>query len=327
MADVSSTLAAWSSLDNSNNPQGTATVGNGVDDNFRALQGVIVRGLSHKGSDIASTSTTDLGAVEGLMHDVTGTTTISSFGTVRQGILKIVKFEGQLTLTHNSTSLILPGGGNIITADGDVGIFISEGSGNWRCVSYQYATNGQVPPGFVMAAATTSVPSGWAWCNGQALSRTTFARLFAAIGTQYGSGDGSTTFNVPDLRGRVIAGLDNMGGTSADRLTNQSGGVDGDTLGASGGSETHTLTAAQAPVLTAESDGAHTHVEQGDGAADGGGAQAGMAINPGEASVTSVATQNSTASGGAHTHTVNSGGGSAHNNVQPTLILFYHIKL
>ena len=137
MADVAATLALWSSTTNSNSPAGTATVGNGVDDNMREVQGVTVRGLSHKGSDIASAATTDLGAVEGLLHDITGTTTITGFGTVRDGIWKIIKFEGALTLTHNSTSLILPGAANITTADGDIAIMFSEGSGNWRCVDYQ----------------------------------------------------------------------------------------------------------------------------------------------------------------------------------------------
>ena len=56
----------------------------------------------------------------------------------------------------------------------------------------------------------------------------------------YGLGDGSSTFNVPDLRGRVVAGLDNMGGSSAE-LTNQSGGVNGDDLNAKGGSERHDI--------------------------------------------------------------------------------------
>jgi hypothetical protein len=136
MADVAATLAGWSSTTASNSPTGGTSVGTGLDDNLREIQGVVVRGLSHKGSDIASATTTDIGAVEGLMHDITGTTTITGLGTVRAGIIKVLKFEGALTLTHNATSLILPGGANITTADGDIGIFISEGSGNWRCVTY-----------------------------------------------------------------------------------------------------------------------------------------------------------------------------------------------
>ena len=135
-SDVLTTLAGWLSTSASNQPQGTTSVSTNLDDSLREIQGVVVRGLSHKGADIASAATTDIGAVEGLAHDITGTTTITAFGTVRAGIWKILKFEGALTLTHNATSLILPGGANITTADGDIAILMSEGSGNWRCVSY-----------------------------------------------------------------------------------------------------------------------------------------------------------------------------------------------
>lgn len=136
MADVSAALKDWSATSSSNSPSGSTAIGTGLDDNLREIQGAITRGLSHKGSDIASAATTDLGAIEGLFHDITGTTTITSFGTVRAGILKVIKFEGALTLTHNATSLILPGGANITTANGDIAIVSSEGSGNWRCASY-----------------------------------------------------------------------------------------------------------------------------------------------------------------------------------------------
>jgi hypothetical protein len=128
--DISTTAA-------SNSPTGTESVGTGLDDYLRAIQTVYRLDLASKGADIASATTTDLGAVGGLFHDITGTTTITGFGTVAAGIWKIIKFEGALTLTHNATSLILPGGANITTADGDIAVVISEGSGNWRCVSYQ----------------------------------------------------------------------------------------------------------------------------------------------------------------------------------------------
>jgi hypothetical protein len=156
MADVASTLAAWSSTDASNSPSGATTIGTGLDDNLRAIQAVIVRGLSHKGSDIASTTTTDVGAVEGLMNDITGDETVTGLGTVRAGILKVLKFEGAVTLTHNTTSLILPGASNIVAVDGDVGIFISEGSGNWRCLHYMKTAGGVLGPVLSAETATTS---------------------------------------------------------------------------------------------------------------------------------------------------------------------------
>lgn len=144
MADVSSNLYSWSTTAGSNLPAGSTTIGTGMDDNLREIQAVVRAGLAHKGADIASATTTDLGAVAGLMHDITGTTTITSFGTVSAGIWKVIKFEGALTLTHNATSLILPGGASITTADGDVAIVISEGSGNWRCLSYTRANGAPV---------------------------------------------------------------------------------------------------------------------------------------------------------------------------------------
>jgi hypothetical protein len=164
MADVSATLAGWSSTTASNSPSGATTIGTGLDDNLREIQGVVVRGLSHKGSDIASVAgTTDIGAVEGLMHDITGALAITGLGTVRAGILKVLKFEGAATLTHNATSLILPGAANITCADGDVGIFISEGSGNWRCLAYQKASAFPVKGGQKTLATAQSTASGTSW--------------------------------------------------------------------------------------------------------------------------------------------------------------------
>ena len=61
----------------------------------------------------------------------------------------------------------------------------------------------RMPPGATIDFAGSTVPNGWALCDGRALNRTTYAKLFAAIGTTWGAGDGSTTFNIPDLRGRI----------------------------------------------------------------------------------------------------------------------------
>lgn len=70
---------------------------------------------------------------------------------------------------------------------------------------------GGAPSGVVLPFAGSTAPSGWLLCFGQAVSRTTYASLFAAIGTAFGVGDGSTTFNLPDMRGRVPGGKDDMG--------------------------------------------------------------------------------------------------------------------
>lgn len=93
-----------------------------------------------QGANIASGSTTDIGAATGNSVTVTGVTTISNFGTIQAGTRRLVTFSGVLTLTYNATSMILPTAANITTAAGDVGTFISLGSGNWKCASWQPAS-------------------------------------------------------------------------------------------------------------------------------------------------------------------------------------------
>lgn len=95
-----------------------------------------------------------------------------------------------------------------------------------------------LPPGIAVPYGGDSAPEEWLLAAGQAVSRTVYARLFDAYGTKYGAGDGSTTFNLPDLRGRVVAGKDDMGGTAANRLTTVCGLSANDTLGATGGGQT-----------------------------------------------------------------------------------------
>jgi microcystin-dependent protein len=179
-------------------------------------------------------------------------------------------------------------------ADGSSGdVLQTDGSGNLSFTP-------SVPAGSVIPYAGSTAPSGWLLSYGQAISRSTYATLFAAIGTTYGVGDGATTFNVPDLRGRLVAGQDDMGGTSADRLTGQSGGVDGDTLGASGGAETHTLTAGQLPTSA-------TYQRETSHGGQSGTAGSGLAQSPAQTALTGANDE-------------------AHNNVQPTIILNYIIK-
>jgi microcystin-dependent protein len=119
-------------------------------------------------------------------------------------------------------------------------------------ISSALGVAGAVPVGVVNPFAGATAPSGWLLCFGQAVSRTQYPVLFTTISTTYGSGDGSTTFNVPDMRGRVAAGKDDMGGTAASRLTSTVLSAS-NTLGATGGTQTHTLTSAQSGVP------AHSH--------------------------------------------------------------------
>lgn len=98
-----------------------------------------------------------------------------------------------------------------------------------------------LPVGTILDYAGSTAPSGFLLCDGAAVSRSTYSGLFNLIGTTFGAGDGSTTFNVPDLRGRVGVGLDNLGGSDAGRLSAAN------TLGGNGGAEKVTLTGANVP--------------------------------------------------------------------------------
>ena len=209
----------------------------------------------------------------------------------------ITSTAAELNLLDGGTSV----GSSITIADTD-GVVVNDG-GTMKSVPASDFKEYIMPTGALMPYAGTSAPTGFLLCYGQAISRSTYADLFSAISTTYGTGDGSSTFNLPDLRGRVVAGQDDMGGSSADRLTDQTGGLNGDTLGDTGGSETHTLSTAQMPAHT------HTVAAQqqvgGDSTNRGGSGQLGAA-----ATITTSST----------------GSGSAHNNVQPTIILNYIIK-
>lgn len=140
-ADIATTLNAWSSTSSSNQPDTSDPVGpNTLAQNLQVIQSVM-RAASAGDGTIASATTTDLSTVNDGDITVSGTTTITGFGTLTAGIKKILTFSGALTLTHNATSLILPGAANITTAAGDVAIMRSLGSGNWKCISFTRAAS------------------------------------------------------------------------------------------------------------------------------------------------------------------------------------------
>ena len=91
-----------------------------------------------KGADVASSTTLTLS--NGNYFDITGTTTITGINTVTVGTVVRLHFDSALTLTHNSTTLILPGGANITTATGDEAEFVEYATGDWRCTNYQVAS-------------------------------------------------------------------------------------------------------------------------------------------------------------------------------------------
>ena len=160
-----------------------------------------------------------------------------------------------------------------------------------------YGSLSGIPAGMYVPYGGTTAPAGWLLCYGQAVDRTTYADLFTAISTGFGVGDGATTFNVPDIRGRTPLGKDNMGGVSANRVTDAAA----DSIGGTLGSEEHTLTTAEMP--------AHTHdYEEGvlTGSLDG-------STAPYNNGLTTKAT-------------TSTGGGTAHNNLPPSQTGNYIIK-
>lgn len=171
-----------------------------------------------------------------------------------------------------------------------------------------------VPIGSVLAFAGSAAPNPTAdatflLCYGQAVSRTTYATLFDRLGTAFGAGNGTTTFNLPDLRGRVPVGKDNMGGSAANRITSGTAGFAGATLGAAGGdqrlhSHNHAIT-----------DPGHTH-SGGTGATENVTASLEVSVAAGDANTGSATTGISLAAAGA--------GNSQ--NVQPSQVLNYLIR-
>lgn len=121
-----------------------------------ATNNAINNQLFSTAASIASATTTNIGAAGTMYLTITGTTTITAFDNVAAGQLRYVRFSGALTLTHNATSLILPNNGsNITTANGDTAIFVSEGSGNWRCLMYT-PVSGSAPAGGGVSGFTGS---------------------------------------------------------------------------------------------------------------------------------------------------------------------------
>lgn len=211
-------------------PEGMAP--SGVNNVLRAMMGAVKRSYAWSipkptgGTSTAYTLSYGIapGAlVDGMMHLVQFSTANGAAATLNVGGL------GATPLHYHAAGawrLAPPG---LIGVDQVLRVAYHGSSGAYRIVGPGNRT------GEVVAYAGSTAPAGSLLCYGQAVSRTDYAGLFAAIATAHGVGDGSTTFNVPDLRGRAAFGLDNMGGPTANRLSSILAST---TLGAVGGAQT-----------------------------------------------------------------------------------------
>lgn len=151
------------------------------------------------------------------------------------------------------------------------------------------------PIGSIIAYGGTEIPNNWLVCDGSAVSRETYKELFEKIGTLYGDGDGSTTFNLPDMRGKVGVGIDFSDG-------------DFNILGKTGGEKTHTLTVSEIP--------SHYHNYTIDAG--------GYTTPPWKIRLNFA--QSSVAANGQYSPGEYAGGGESHNNLQPYIVVNYIIK-
>ncbi|QCG97379.1 hypothetical protein E6C67_26770 [Azospirillum sp. TSA2s] len=154
--------------------------------------------LNETAVTVASAATADIGAAAGNAVRVTGTTTITALGTAQSGARRHVTFSGALTLTHNATSLILPGAANIVTAAGDTAEFESLGSGNWRCMEYNRASGVALPAiGNVLAVPVTPKVASVTWSSTITLDLTAGNKFPVTLG-------GATTFANPTITAAMV---------------------------------------------------------------------------------------------------------------------------
>lgn len=158
--------------------------------------------------------------------------------------------------------------GTLVEGTPYVATYYTSNSGEWILRDF-YGNPYSIPLGGMMPYIGSTAPnSAFVLPYGQAISRTTYATLFSLVGTTYGTGNGSTTFNVPDLRGRTVFGLDNLGGSAASRITAAGGNFDATVLGATGGGQNQTLTTAQVPtgiITFNDNNHSHRYVQDGHG--------------------------------------------------------------
>ncbi len=235
MADIEA--SNWNETDSSNTaaapdgaPEGMAP--SGVNDVLRATMGATKRWLNRSNPKLTSGGSTaytlSYGVAPGALVD--GMTHLIEFHTGNGvGATLNVNLLGAVPLHYYAAGAWRVAPSGLIGSNQVLRVAYNATAGAYRILSFGDRT-GELTP-----FAGSLAPAGSLFCYGQAISRTDYAGLFAAIGTAHGGGDGSTTFNVPDLRGRSPFGLDNMGGSNANRLSSVLAST---TLGAAGGQQT-----------------------------------------------------------------------------------------
>lgn len=164
-----------------------------------------------------------------------------------------------------------------------------------------------MPTGIIKPYVGSSAPTGWLLCDGTAVSRATYSALYTLVADSHGEGDGSTTFNVPDYRGRFLRGADDGAGRDPDaasRTTMNTGGNTGDEVGTLQGQKT----ALPINTTTLVEAGGHTHTFTVDHGSGGGSNKFAYRSNQQSGSLT-------TGAAGTHTHTITGGGD---NETRPT---------
>lgn len=242
-------------------------------------------------------------------------------GTAISGTPFDTEFASLAEVSATKTDKIVPAATNNLASLSGTGNLQDSGlltSAVQDAMSFHYLT------GDVRLSALLHEPTGWLYCDGGSHSTSTYSNLFAVIGYTYG-GSGSS-FNVPDLRGRSPAGLDNLGGSSANVNTDAAA----DSMGGVDGAESHVLTtdelAAHTHTGTTDSDGAHQHdIKYLTSSREVGGSGNCSRLDSSQSSTNTTHIQ----SAGAHTHTFTTasrGSSAAHDNVSPTLFMNYLIK-
>ena len=209
-------------------------------------------------SGTANLALADLGNTVVFSGAAAATLNLPAVTTVAQGAGWLVLNLGSAALTLDpNASETINGQASIALPPGMTANILRSGAG-WVAGIFGH---GRLIGEYVQVAGA-NLPPFCVWPNGQNLSRSSYATLFAAIGTTYGAGDGSTSFGTPDVRGRALFGLDNLGGVAASRITSGVSGINAAALGNAGGDQrigTHGHAASQAAHNHSLNDPGHSH--------------------------------------------------------------------